>query len=152
MWCCFSIYTKIRPSSFLLSCSSGSYASTWNDSTGDVLKAPVYILIPSLCMLTSFLVSLGKLYCTVGSCIVFRFFGPLTFCLLPLWGYFITFSLQYVVNLCVFPVRSNFFLKLPTSGYECPLCLCILVFLCHFFKQVYARQLIFSVCINVQLV
>ena len=50
----FSLYRNLSPSSFLLSSRGWSFASTCRASTGKVLKAPVYILMPSLCMLTSF--------------------------------------------------------------------------------------------------
>ena len=55
MWRFFFIYTKDR-----------LYASKYTNSTGDVLKATVYIFIPSLCMLLSFIL-LRKLCCIVGS-------------------------------------------------------------------------------------
>ena len=55
------------PSLFLLSSLVGSHASACNNSTGNVLNVPVYIFIPSLCMLSSSLVSLGGLYYTTGN-------------------------------------------------------------------------------------
>ena len=54
-----NLYKKLSRSSCLLSSRGGSYASMCSDSTGDVLKAIVYILISYLHM--KFLISLGKL-------------------------------------------------------------------------------------------
>ena len=54
IWCFFLIlYKNLSPSLFLLSFGGVTLASTCNYSTGDVLKMPVYILIPFLCMLLS---------------------------------------------------------------------------------------------------
>ena len=58
LWCCFSVY------SFLV---LGSYTSMFSDSTSHVLKLLMCIIIHSLCMLSSFFYSLGKLCCIVGS-------------------------------------------------------------------------------------
>ena len=50
----FRLYRNLSPSSFRLISSGGSFASTCRVSTGEILKAPVYILMSSLCMLSSF--------------------------------------------------------------------------------------------------
>ena len=50
-----SQYMNLGPSLFLLSYMFGSHTSMSNDSTGEVLNAPAYILLPSLFMLSSFL-------------------------------------------------------------------------------------------------
>ena len=50
----FSFYRNDSLSSLLLNSKDGSFASTCRASTGEVLKALVYILMPSLCMLSSF--------------------------------------------------------------------------------------------------
>ena len=51
----FSVYTGILvPVCRFLVPGRGSFASTCRDSSGEVLKAPVYILMHSLCMLSSF--------------------------------------------------------------------------------------------------
>ena len=55
-----SIYRNVSLSSFLLSSVIGSQTSACNYSTGDVLNAPLYVLISSLCMLSSFYSLLGK--------------------------------------------------------------------------------------------
>ena len=49
-----SLYRNLSPSSFLLSSIGEAFASTCRVSTDKVLKAPVYIVMPSLCMLYSF--------------------------------------------------------------------------------------------------
>ena len=65
-----SLYRNLSPSLFLLSSMVESHASACNDSIGDVLNAPVYILIPSLCMLSNFLVSLRRLNFLLDTCIL----------------------------------------------------------------------------------
>ena len=94
----FSLYTNLSSSSFLLSSLFGSHVSAYSDSTGYVLKAPLYILIPSLCMLSICFSLLGKvvLYSwqplsildlhTAKKRIVFSEFSGFLhiFCLLPL--------------------------------------------------------------------
>ena len=70
---------EFQPSSFLLSSRDRLYASGYSDLIDDVLNAHVYILIPFLCMLLRFLISLGvcavqwaiivclwSIYCTVN--------------------------------------------------------------------------------------
>ena len=62
-----NVYKKFCPSSFLLSSMWESYVYISCDFTYDILKAPVYNIIPSLCVLLSLLVSLVKLCRIVGS-------------------------------------------------------------------------------------
>ena len=50
----FSLYMNLCSSSFLPSSRGESFASTCMDSTGEVPKASVNILMPFLCMLSSF--------------------------------------------------------------------------------------------------
>ena len=49
-----NLYRNLGPSLFLLSSIGESFVSTCRASTSEVLKAPVYILMPSLYMLSSF--------------------------------------------------------------------------------------------------
>ena len=62
-----SLYRNLSLSLFFLSSIVESHASACNNSTGDILNVPVYILIPFLYMLLSFLTFPGWLYCTVGT-------------------------------------------------------------------------------------
>ena len=64
---CFSVYTGISVPVHFFSSRDGSYASTCSTSTGNVLKAPAYIIALSLCMLSSILVFLGKLCFIISS-------------------------------------------------------------------------------------
>ena len=50
----FNLYKNLSPSSFFLSSRGGSFTSTCSVFTGEVLKAPVYIIMHSLYMLSSF--------------------------------------------------------------------------------------------------
>ena len=67
IWSCFSDYRNLGPSSFFFSSIVGSHASVCNYFTSNILNLPLYMLILSLCILSSFLVSLGRLYCTVSN-------------------------------------------------------------------------------------
>ena len=50
----FSLYRNLSLSSFLLSYRCGSFTSTCRTYTGEVLKAPAHILMPSLSMQSRF--------------------------------------------------------------------------------------------------
>ena len=50
----FNLYWNLTPSLFFLSSRGVSFASKCRASAGEVLKAHVYILMPSLLMLSSF--------------------------------------------------------------------------------------------------
>ena len=64
-----NLYKNLSPISFLLVSGIGVYASMCNNSTGDVLKVPVHILISSMFMLSSlFFIYLGKLCYIVDIC------------------------------------------------------------------------------------
>ena len=76
----FSLFVYVvlffSASLLLLSSRVGSNASTCIASTGDVLKATVYILIPSLCMLCFVIHSHGLSLIYMLYCTLFRGFQP----------------------------------------------------------------------------
>ena len=55
-----NLYRNVSPNSIFLCSKGGSYASEWSVSTDEVVKVPVYILILSLCTLSSFFSRLGE--------------------------------------------------------------------------------------------
>ena len=61
MRCCFSVYTRISvPVHFFLFLGVDHMLFTYRDFINGVLKLPVYIVIPSLCMLSRFFFLTGE--------------------------------------------------------------------------------------------
>ena len=126
----FNLYKNLSPSLFLLSSRDGLFASTCRAFTSEILKAPVYILMLSLCLFSSFFNFLAEavvhpLWRWICCCIFSRFhpyilFGFLVCLCSSPWTNSHKYLLQHLYSL--FQNAALYFLSFSSYTFSLPCC------------------------------